>query len=269
VKLAASNIAWPAGADVQAASVLSAGGATGVELAPKKVWPKPLEATESDAAAVRGWWERRGLRVCAMQALLFGRADLTLFDDAATRGRTVEYLAGVIRLAGWLGAGAMVFGSPKNRLTAGRPAAEVRAAALDAFRHLGDIAVQAGTCFCIEANPPEYGCDWVTTAAEAAALVTGVGHPGFGLHLDAGGMALTGELGPLPAGAEPRHFHVSEPHLRPVGGPHHAALAAALQAAGYAGWHSIEMRQPEGDWAAALAAALGAAARSYAGRAAA
>jgi sugar phosphate isomerase/epimerase len=210
-----------------------------------------------------------------MQALLFGRPELTLFETAEARRETVAYLEGMIDLAARLGAGAMVFGSPKNRRVAGRPAGEVEAIARDVFGGLGDYAHPRGVWFCIEANPAAYGCDFVTTTVEADALVSRVGRPGFGLHLDLGGMALNGEpiaetLGGCARRA--RHFHVSEPFLEPVGSADldHAAAAAALGRSGYAGWVSVEMKEPPPDrpWAAVLEASLGHVARVYRGVAA-
>jgi D-psicose/D-tagatose/L-ribulose 3-epimerase len=54
--------------------------------------------------------------VFAAQALLFGRRDLTLFDDADTRQRTLDYLCIMVRVCARLGARALVFGSPKNAI---------------------------------------------------------------------------------------------------------------------------------------------------------
>jgi sugar phosphate isomerase/epimerase len=259
-RIAVSNIAWPAGADEVAADLLRAHGVAGVEVAPTRLWPRPAEATESDAAACRSAWERRGLPIVAMQALLFGRPELTLFETPTMREETIAYLDRIIQLAGWLGCGPLVFGSPKNRLRRGRPTEEVWPEALDVFRRLGEQAERHGVVFCIEANPPEYGCDFVTTVTEAAAVVRAVGHPGVGLHLDGGGMTLTDE-GPASAGdVRLRHFHVSEPHLVPVGSVNSAAAHARyrreLAAGGYAGWCSIEMRAVEEDWRGGLEASL-------------
>jgi sugar phosphate isomerase/epimerase len=265
MRLAVSNIAWPAGSDAAAADLLRRHGVPAVEVAPTKVWPQPADVTEAEAMAYRSWWERRGMAIVALQALLFGQPGLTLFDRAATTERTLDYLGRIIRLAGWLGAGALVFGSPKNRLAAGKPAAEVWSTALGLFRRLGAVAERHRTVFCIEPNPPEYGCDWVTRVAEGAALVAEVGHPGFGLHLDAGGMMLAGDnlagLGPV----RPGHFHISEPHLGPTGtcGAPHTAFAEELRRIHYDRWHSIEMRMPEGDWLATLDRSIGNAVRLY------
>ena len=54
----------------------------------------------------------RGVSVVALQALLFGRPDLVLFESPERRSATLDYLEGVLRLASWLGAGPLVFGSP-------------------------------------------------------------------------------------------------------------------------------------------------------------
>jgi sugar phosphate isomerase/epimerase len=113
----------------------------------------------------------------------------------------------------------------------------------------------------MEPNPVEYGCDFATRTAEAARLVATVGHSGFGLHGDAGGMTLSGdrpELLTRHAGLL-RHFHVSEPHLAPIDRTRvdHAGLAAALRAGGYERWVSVEMKPvPDVAPASAVDAAL-------------
>jgi sugar phosphate isomerase/epimerase len=120
------------------------------------------------------------------------------------------------------------------------------------FREVGDACAEAGSCLVIEANPPAYGADFCTTLEEAASLVATVNSPGFGLHVDAGGMALSGE------GFEPvlrqsaqllRHVHASQPNLISFSDPDpiHARIAGVLREIGYSGSIAIEMRaQPEG-----------------------
>jgi len=246
VKLAMSAIAWEPPEDDAAAAILREHGFEGVELAPTKIFPRPDAATGAEVSACRRAWEGRGLRIVALQALLFGRPELTVFGDA--RERTHAYLSGVARLGGRLGAGALVFGSPRNRARGALPAAEAWRSAVAFFRALGSAAAEAGTCLCIEPNPPRYGADFITTSEEALRLVEEVASPGFGLHLDAACALLAGENLParLRASAHVlRHVHLSEPDLAPVGAGGSLdlpAISAALRDIGYAGWVSVEIK---------------------------
>ena len=261
MKLAMSAIAWEPPDDDAAAAILREHGFAGVELAPTKIFPRPDAATDAEVAACRRAWEGRGLRIVAMQALLFGRPELTVFG--AAQECTLEYLTGVARLGGRLGAGALVFGSPRNRARGALPAAEAWRSAVQFFRELGTAATAAGTCVCIEPNPPRYGADFITTSEEALRLVEEVASPGFGLHLDAACALLAGEDFParLRASAHMlRHVHLSEPDLAPVhegGTLDLPAISAALREAGYSGWVSVEMK-PAGLEAIRAAAAFAA-----------
>jgi D-psicose/D-tagatose/L-ribulose 3-epimerase len=272
MRLAISNIAWPAGADSEAGSIVHAQGVEGVELALTKIWPEPIAATEHEVRAYRERWEKQGFRIAALQALLFGKPHLTLFGPDTVRQQTLEYLGAIIERAAWLGARVLVFGSPKNRQRGGRSVAETWAIAVPFFRELGRIAGRHGVHFCIEPNPRDYGCDFVTTVAEGIELVDAVAEEGFGLHLDTGGMTLAGEppTASIAAAAQRcRHFHVSEPFLAEVGGGtrvHHDECAEALRNRHYPGWVSIEMGEPkaEGSWRAAMERALQFVRKTYA-----
>lgn len=250
MRLAVSNIAWPATEQAAVLPALRELGVTGVEVAPTKLFPDPSAVTAADADAARRWWADQGFAVVAAQALLFGKPDLTLFDSAETRERTLDYLGRVLATCGRLGAGACVFGSPKNRRRGDVPEVTARDTAVSFFRRLAAHAADAGTTVVMEANPPRYGADFVTRAAEAIGLVRAVDHPAFRLHLDTACMTLADD----PVGATfdagfplLDHFHVSEPDLAPPaagGAVDHAAFAAELKQRGYAGWVSLEMREP-------------------------
>ncbi len=251
MKLAISNIAWSVQEEPAVAKRLAELGVRGVEVAPSKVGPQPAEIPDDTARRYRDGWEQHGIRIVAMQALLFGRPDLAIFQSEKARDDLTAYMARVIRLGGILGARALVFGSPKNRRIEDLKPAEVERIALPFFRELGRIADDNDTCLCIEHNPPSYGADWITTASDALAFVKAVDHPGFGVHLDAGGLHLAGEGAAeiLAAGAHIRHFHASQPELAPLapGGPvPHESFAAALRELRYPRWVSIEMREVQG-----------------------
>jgi sugar phosphate isomerase/epimerase len=262
MRLAVSNIAWPAGADEAAQAVLREQGATGVELALTKIWPQPLEASAAEVDRYRAWWQSRGLDIVALQALLFGKPELTIFDGPATRQATLDYLRRIIALAGRLGARVLVFGSPRNRLRRSLSPADALDTAVTFFRQLAEAAQSHGAVFCIEPNPEAYGCDWVTNVAQGIEVVDAVNHDGFGLHLDAAAMTLAGDGAEAlaAAGTRCRHFHVSAPFLQkaPGGGVPHEALARALEQTQFAGWVSIEMSEDklQPSWEQAVRRAL-------------
>jgi sugar phosphate isomerase/epimerase len=104
----------------------------------------------------------------------------------------------------------------------------------------------------IEANPEAYGANFCTRLEQAAELAGAVDSPGFGLHVDAGGMALSGEtFEPFlrEAAGLLRHVHASQPNLISFAEPDpvHARIAGVLHEIHYSGSVAIEMRaQPDG-----------------------
>jgi sugar phosphate isomerase/epimerase len=251
VKLAVSNIAWASTEDAQIADLLWREHVRAIEIAPTTWRERPLEAPAADVIAWRRSWNERGIELVALQSLLFGRPDLRLFASEASRAAMLDHLRRTIDFAATVGARALVFGSPKNRLRGDVGVAEATGIARDFLRAVGEYAHDRGTVLCIEANPPEYGCDFITTTAEAVELCRLVDHPGVGVNGDLGGMTLSSEdVGESIALAAPvlAHFHISEPRLAETGtaAADHAEAALALRAIGYEGWLSIEMRAAGG-----------------------
>lgn len=245
-RLAVSNIAWEPHENDVIAELLRREGVTGVEIAPTKWRERPFDASPGDSALYRRSWEDRGLRVVSLQSLLFGRPDLQLFTGPAERAALSDYLRRVIDFGASLGAQALVFGSPKNRLRGSLALNEALEIAAEFFRALGPYAAARDVALCIEANPVDYGCDFVTTTAEAVELCRLVDHPAIRVNADLGGMTLAGEE-PGRAIEEAKefiaHVHASEPHLAELGaGAKHEAAGRALREIGYRGWVSVEMR---------------------------
>jgi D-psicose/D-tagatose/L-ribulose 3-epimerase len=189
IRLSISNIAWDPAEDDAVAAVLRAEGVSAVEIAPTKWRDKPLEATAAEIEHYRRSWADRGLRISSLQALLFGRPDLELFGSS--RLQLAEYLYRVIELGAGLGARALVFGSPRNRLRGSLALEAAMASATDFFRDVGDFAAQHGVVIAIEANPPDYGGDFVTRTNEAVALCRAIASAGVGVNGDLGGMTLS------------------------------------------------------------------------------
>lgn len=246
MKLAVSNIAWDAGADDAAASLFAREGVGGIELAPTKWRADAFAAPARDIAALKKEWEDRGLPIVAMQSLLFGRPELQLLAGEHERAALLDHLRSVADFAAGVGARRLVFGSPKNRVRGDRPFDESMSIARDLFRALATHAREREVTFCIEANPPEYDCDFITTTPDAVELCRLIDDPSVGVNIDLGGIIISREdPADSIAQAAPfvRHVHASEPQLAALAStPVHERAAAALHDMNYSGWVSIEMR---------------------------
>jgi D-psicose/D-tagatose/L-ribulose 3-epimerase len=247
MNLAFSNLAWSADEDAQVLVQLPEWGFPFLEVAPTRLWSDPLAQGVDDVTTARAAIEATGLRIVALQSLLFQRPQLQLFGDAEARRGLYGHLLGMARLAAALGATRLVFGSPGNRRRGGLPVEQADEIAVDVFARLGAEATDLGVCFCIEANPTAYNCDYLTDAVASTALVRAIDSPGVRLHLDTACMALAGDdvAERIRAGADVlAHVHASAPQLGVVGpdGPvHHEAIAAALRDVDYEGHVSVEM----------------------------
>jgi len=253
MKIAISNIAWHRQEDETIAKVMQAFGIKGVEIAPTKIWQSPLLASDAEIASYRNFWENKDIEIVSMQALLFGKPNLRIFQDLEKRKETFEYLAEIIALGGKLGAKNLVFGSPKNRLVEDKSLHEVEEISVSFFNDIGDVALENGVVFCIEPNPIDYGCDFVTTSRQGLELVNKVKNQGFGLHLDAAGMTLSKEdiESSIKMASECLcYFHISEPYLAQIastGSVDHQLFSKTLIKINYQGWTSIEMKAQNPD----------------------
>ena len=251
MNLAISNLAWkPAAEDEAVAHLLNTHGFGGVELAPTKIWPDLTKVTEDEAGAYRKFWNDRGIQVVAMQALLFGRDDLTIFGSQEKRDEGVAYFEVVFRIARWLGARPLVYGSPKHRRGVDGRDPRILDTAAVYFHRLGALARRYEVCLCIEPLPVSYPCEFLTDTREALEFVKRVDDPGFGLHVDASSLFAGHEdiedVIEMASGSI-QHFHASEPRFEPVRTDGPVPLQkyfTCLRRAGYARWVSVEMLEP-------------------------
>jgi D-psicose/D-tagatose/L-ribulose 3-epimerase len=251
MKLAVSSIAWTNEEEKEVAAALRELGVQYVEVAPTKVWDDPTKASDAEIQDYINFWQSYGITIVAFQSMLFSRPDLKIFETAGNRSETLKYLQDFIVLARKMGARVMVFGSPKNRQRGEIPLDEATDVATDFFYKIGDAAKTNNVQFCIEPNPTDYACDFVTNADGGYKFVNQVNNEGFGLHLDIAGMTLAhDDITASIKQAQPllRHFHISSPMLEQVeerDDVHHREAAAALRDINYDHFVSIEMRPGE------------------------
>ncbi len=252
MKIAISNIAWDHKQDDQIIEILSKFDIRGLEIAPTKIWPDPVNTSLEEINRYRQFWLKKNIRIIAMQSLLYRHPELTIFENAEARQNTQKYLCKIIKLAGKLGVKNVVLGSPTNRKTYGLNYESILKIAKDFFYKIADVAQANQLNFCIEPNPKEYGTDFVTNTDQAIQLVEIINHPHFRLHLDSGAMALNKENYHdviSRAIKYTTHFHISEDNLILIGQGlvNHETVANSLKKNKYQGWVSIEMRSKQDD----------------------
>lgn len=246
--LSVSQIAWHPFEEDTVAQLLAEIGVDFVELAPPRVFADTSRPQLAEALNCIDYWNRYGISPIAFQSLLFGHPGLRIFSTSEERASAREFLERLIHVAADMGIRTLVFGSPKNRIVPtnmGRAEAETIAA--DFFGQLGELASELGTTVCIEPNPKQYDCNFITTAQEGRDFVNFVDSDGFKLHLDIAGMWLSGES--VSSSISQcrdvlEHFHMSAPELGPVerNGLPYAEAFESLRSTSYAKAISIEMR---------------------------
>ena len=247
MKLSISNIAWRPEDDQGVYALLRELGIDTIEAAPTRIVPNWEAATTEAARLFAAQIQDEGLRCSSLQSLLYGLPALSLFGTDETRRDLARQLDRVANFGDAMGARAFVFGSPKNRDRGSLTDSEAFAIAAKFFSGVSESFSRRGVCLCLEPNPTQYDCNFVTDSAAGAALVRAVGSPGFRLHLDAACMHLAEEDGAraIESCADVlAHFHISEPFLRDFANPEvdHRSLASALRGIGWSKPVVVEMR---------------------------
>lgn len=256
VKRAMSNIAWAPAHRREVYQLMASYGFTGLEIAPGLLFPDAQNAFEPShnvIDCVLGELDEFGLQLVSMQSLLFGCEGAELFGAAEEQMKFTAQMRRAIALAGRLGIGNIVFGSPKNRLVPqGMAYKDAIAHAKDVFNTLGDFAETRGVRIAIEPNPVEYGANFLTTIEEAAAFVRTANHPSVTLNFDIGAITIAHQIDHLESYFSQykdivSHIHLSEPQLVPA--PSNAAISKRAHRLAednnFEHWVSIEMRSPQ------------------------
>ncbi len=169
---------------------------------------------------------------------------LSLADvDPAGRQRAVDYVRAVIELAAPFGAPAIV-GSVQGRAAPGEARGEALARLVDSMAQLGETAAAAGGLLVLEPLN-RYETDLCNTLAQGGEVIERAGSDRIALLADLFHMNIEeADIAAALAAAGPRlgHVHFVDSNRRPAGCGHlsYGPIAAALHAAGYRGWASVE-----------------------------
>ncbi|MCW5731068.1 MAG: sugar phosphate isomerase/epimerase [Alphaproteobacteria bacterium] len=160
-------------------------GYDGLEVAPFTLGEEPHLLPAARRAEVRRAAADAGIAITGLHWLLVKPAGLSITAaDPAQRARTLDVMRRHVDLCAELGGSVLVHGSPaQRRVPEGEERAEARKRGADAFAAIAENAEKAGVTYCIEAlAPPE--ANFITSIAEAAAIVRAIGSPAVRTMLD-------------------------------------------------------------------------------------
>lgn len=222
-------------------------GYTGLEVAPFTLAPRITDVSAERRRTLRRQAEDAGLEIIGLHWLLAKTEGLHLTSrDPATRRATAEYLVELGRACADLGGHVLVFGSPAQRnLAEGMSRDEGFALAAEVFRAALPALAERDVRICMEPLTTKE-TNFITSCADAVALIGLVDQPNFRLHQDV--KAMLSESEPVPAliekyAAYTGHFHVNDSNLLGpgMGETDFEPILRALQQTHYTGWVSVEV----------------------------
>jgi sugar phosphate isomerase/epimerase len=219
----------------------------GLELAPFTLAPRIADVTAARRSELRRQAESAGLQIVGLHWLLAKTQGFHLTaPEAAVRKTTGEYLAQLAHAAADLGGHLLVLGSPLQRnLAEGISRERGYELAADSISHCLKALEETHVSLLLEPLGPS-DTNFLTTAAEGAALIERIAHPAVQLHLDV--KAMSTEAIPVPEIIRShaklmRHFHANDPNLRGpgFGKTDFKPIFQALKDVRYDGWVSVEV----------------------------
>lgn len=257
MKLAISNIAWPADRLEDALTIMQKYGARGLEIAPGLAFYKddnpfvPADKSISDFLQLLSAYD---VGPVSMQSLLYGVEGALLFGNEDEQQRFKTGLMAAIQLAERIAIPNLVMGCPRNRIIPpDMDDAAAIANAIGAFYELGDHARRAGVKLALEPNPAEYGTNFLNTMLQTIDFAEQVDHEAVTVNFDIGALYMTGEIEDADqlldkAASRISHVHISQPNLEPApkSAEQLSSIAAKIAGRNYQDWFSIEMRAVEG-----------------------
>ena len=212
--LSASNLAWNIEEDDKALALLVELGFDGVEIAPTKLWGDWDNITDKKVFDYAKKLSEIGLKTSSLQSILFG------FNTSLIAPKNYEILKEhfkrLAQISNILGSKILIVGSPSLRKLGGTSAYDAEQGALELWQKIGDIIAPYEVQVGFEANPSDYGCEFLVSQQQVANFVKKLAHGHIKEHVDTGAMILNKDTKIEPCfSGELAHLHISAPFLEP------------------------------------------------------
>jgi len=244
MNLCVSNIAWKKEENDRALSILRNNSIFAIDIAPSLIFDSIENITETQIKKKFEEYKNIGFKIIAMQSLLYKIPAFSIFNGDKEREKIIKYLEKMIIIAKGLQIKILVFASPKNRFIKDETKNNLNIA-VDFFRKICSIAERFKINICLEANPKEYECNFITNTFEAIDFIKKVNKKNFLLNLDTSTIILNNEDFEEVFSYSREyinHVHISSPYLKGIKDMDHNRISGLLKKEGYKGYISLEMK---------------------------
>ena len=243
MKLCVSNIAWNKEENNNSLKILKKYNINAIDVAPTLLFDSLDNLSDEMIERVREYYHNKEITIIGMQSLLYGFS-YSLFDGEEERNEIKKYLSKIFRIANLLGIKVLIFGSPKNRYIK-KYNENIEEIAIIFFREICELASKYDLDICLEANPKEYDCNFITNTFEAINLINKVNKNNFLLNFDTSTILLNKNNFKEAinyANKLIRHVHISSPFIKGIYNMDHKNISNLLNSINYEGYVSLEMK---------------------------
>ncbi|MBD3309079.1 TIM barrel protein [candidate division KSB3 bacterium] len=218
----------------------------GVEIAPFTLFEDPRQVDRGTIREIARTLERHGLQFAGFHWLFARPAGLHITTpDSTIRTRSWDHLRRLVDIAGELGGGGLILGSPQQRQAMGIPVEQARTYLQEGLTAIAAYAEERRTTILLEALPA-HNTNVINTLEAARRLIRQINHPGvngmFDFHNSVDETLSWPELIETYAGII-QHVHLNELNgsYPGTGTSDFRPAFQQLAAQGYDGWVSLEI----------------------------
>ena len=244
MNISVSNIAWNKEENAEALALLKEHDVNAIDVAPTLLFDSVSDVTQEQIHEVLRKYQAQDISIVGMQSLLFGLPEISLFDGNKERKLIEEHLEKVFFIAKELKVQNLVFGSPKNRFI-NDLSIDSEKIAVEFFTKISNLAEKYNVTICLEANPKEYGCNFITNTFEAVDFLKKVNKNNFMLNLDTSTIILNNNdfKEVLDYSKQYiRHVHISSPNFQEINKIDHEKISKLLNEINFQGYVALEMK---------------------------
>jgi|TARA_B100000315_G_scaffold255873_1_gene300330 sugar phosphate isomerase/epimerase len=244
MNISVSNIAWKKKENEEALAVLNKQNVHAIDIAPTILFNSVHNVTKEEIHSEQCKYKKHGIDIVAMQSLLFGLPEISFFDGPEARETINNHLKKIFFIARELNVKNLVFGSPKNRFITDFNN-DIENIAIKFFTQVCSLAKDYNATICLEANPKEYGCNFITNTFEAVDFIKKVNKSNFKLNFDTSTIILNNnKFQDVLDYAFPyvQHVHISSPNIQEIDKLDHKLISELLKSFNYTKYVSLEMK---------------------------